>query len=269
MQKRKRILARWAVALALASASSLMAQTFEIVSVKTHDPARDGEEVRPACIGNRFVAVSPVDLVIRFAYDLDAAQFKEFSPTLPEWARSPIPTLPIWARSSTAFHVEAKADMAVPEIQCRKMVQSLLLDRFKFSAHWDTPVGDVYNLVVAKGGHKMAVVADGDQSRGVYETRNGRLVTPFAPGMTPRPGLTMDELSKFLSMRLNPQVPVIDKTGLEGLYKITLAYSAGGADLSAPDIFSAVERQLGLKLERAKGPVPRLIFDRIEKPTEN
>jgi uncharacterized protein (TIGR03435 family) len=55
------------------------------------------------------------------------------------------------------------------------MVQNLLRDRFKFSAHWETRVGDVYNLVVAKGGHKMPALADGDDSRGLYETRNGRL----------------------------------------------------------------------------------------------
>ena len=82
----------------------------------------------------------------------------------------------------------------------------------------------------------------------------------------------MNELSRFLSVRLMPQIPVINKTGLEGLYKITLAYSEGlgpNADLSAPDIFTAVERQLGLKLEKAKGPVNHFIFEGIEKPTGN
>ena len=118
----------------------------------------------------------------------------------------------------------------------------------------------------------MPVVAEGDQSRGLYETRNGRLVTPFAPGTTGRRGLTMDDLSKFLSVRLMPQQPVINKTGLEGLYKIRLTYSVGlgpNADLSAPDIFTAVEKQLGLKVERAKGPVNHFVFEGIHKPTDN
>src|SRR5262249_5836416 len=104
------------------------------------------------------------------------------------------------------------------------------------------------------------------------ETRDGRLITPFAPGSTGRPGLNMDELAAFLSQRMMPQVPVINKTGLEGVYKIRLTYSRDlgpNSDRSAPDIFAAVEKQLGLKLERAKGPVTHLVADRIEKANEN
>ena len=242
--------------------TSLLAQTFEIVSVKPHVLARVGERVQPVCKGNRFVAVSPLDFVIRWAYDLDAREFKEFSPKLPGWAGSP----------SGAYYLEAKADTAVSDTQCRKMVQHLLIDRFKFSAHWETQIGDVYNLVVSTRGHKMPVVADGDQSRGFYETRNGRLLTPFTPGTLGPPGLTMDRLSSVLSARVTPQIPIINKTGLESLYKIRLAYSVGlgpDADLSAADLFTALEQQLGLKLEKAKGPVNHFIFERVEKPDGN
>ena len=68
------------------------------------------------------MAVSPLDFVIRWAYDLDVRQFREFSQKLPDWAGSP----------SGAYALEAKADTAVSETQCRKMVQNLLMDRFKF-----------------------------------------------------------------------------------------------------------------------------------------
>jgi uncharacterized protein (TIGR03435 family) len=247
--------------------TSLVAQTFEVVSVKAR--AQPGKQVRPACTGSRFVAAAPLDVVIGFAYDLDAAQFKEFSPQLPAWAQTPLSDLGTPAYTSGAYDLEAKAETTISETQCRKMVQNLLADRFKFSARWETKTGDVYNLVVARGGAKMPVVADDDQSRGVYETKNGRLVTPFAPGATGRRGLTMNELAKFLSLRLTPQVPVINKTGLDGLYKIKLDYSVEPGFSRDADLLRAVERQLGLRLERAKGPVNRFVFENIQKPTEN
>jgi len=81
------------------------------------------------------------------------------------------------------------------------------------------------------------------------------------------PGLTF-----YLSQIL--QRPVIDKTGLSGRFDIHLEYapsdrSAGEASDTAPDIFAALQGQLGLKLEAGRGPVDNLIIDHVARPSEN
>lgn len=85
-------------------------------------------------------------------------------------------------------------------------------------------------------------------------------------------GVTVSGLTFYLSQIL--QRPVIDKTALSGRFDVHLEYApsdrpAGEPLENSPDIFTAVQEQLGLKLEAGKGPVERLIIDRVERPSEN
>jgi uncharacterized protein (TIGR03435 family) len=81
----------------------------------------------------------------------------------------------------------------------------------------------------------------------------------------------MDDMALRLSA--NPDhIPVINKTGIQGKYKLKLSYSAGqglNADFADPDMITAVEQQLGLKLQESRGPVAHFVVDSIEKPDPN
>lgn len=63
--------------------------------------------------------------------------------------------------------------------------------------------------------------------------------------------------------------PVVDKTGLHGLYKIDLKWAPDGSDAAGPSVFTALQEQLGLRLNASKGPVEVLAIDRAERPSEN
>jgi uncharacterized protein (TIGR03435 family) len=147
-----------------------------------------------------------------------------------------------------------------------EMVQSLLMDRFKLILHNETRELPIYNLVVAKGGPKLgATQADGttvNRGRDHIEVQASDSIAVLA-----------QELSKVVGR------DVIDNTGITGRYDLKLKWtpddssvpqSPGGAPAdSGPSIFTAVEEQLGLKLESAKGPVHVLVIDHAEMPTVN
>ena len=153
------------------------------------------------------------------------------------------------------------------------MTQTLLADRFKFAAHWESREVQVSDLVVARGGPKLEKAADTDAGRGVNISLNGR---PFlsAPGATKEAkGMTMQQFANFLTSGRRLE-PIVDKTGLEGMYKINLKFSiqpvGGNQVLEDPDLETALQQQLGLKLEKnRKGSMNLLILDHIEPPSEN
>ena len=126
----------------------------------------------------------------------------------------------------------------------------------------------VYSLVVGKNGQKLQV-GSGD---------------PFSMNVTRRQGQTLIVVSKGsmaqLSATLSSQVgrPVIDMTGLKGGYDFKLTFApeslqadpnSAASDSTAPSIFTAVQEQLGLKLDSTKGPVEVLVIDHVERPSEN
>ena len=96
-------------------------------------------------------------------------------------------------------------------------------------------------------------------------------------------GLTMAQLADALTQELSRELgrPVIDHTGIQGRYDFALKWTPetdtdvvnGGTNGSSPDsgpsIFTAIQEQMGLKLESTKGPVQVLIIDHVEMPTEN
>jgi uncharacterized protein (TIGR03435 family) len=143
----------------------------------------------------------------------------------------------------------------------RHMMQQALADRFKLKIHLETktlPVNTYANGI--KG-------PDGKAMPGMMRFGRDRL-----DGQ----GITISSLTGFLSTRL--ERTIIDKTGLTGKYDVVLAFKpeddAGGKDDGAsdnnlPDLFTAVQEQLGLKLVSTKGPVDTLIIDNAEKPAEN
>ena len=160
--------------------------------------------------------------------------------------------------------------------QIRQCVQALLADRFKLVIRRETREMQVYHLVVAKNGSRLKEYTGDDQNGGVGGNRPGQLIGE----RTSLYGLVIN-LTSMLGR------PVFDKTGLTGRYDFKLEWGAdmGGGkgpdgpaeridassapDLGGPSIFTALQKQLGLKLESQKGPVEVIIIERAEKPAAN
>jgi uncharacterized protein (TIGR03435 family) len=194
---------------------------------------------------------------------------------------------PPWS-STDGFDIEAKvapADVAtlgkMNFEQRRAMFQSILADRFKLVVHHETRELPMYVLTVAKGGPKFKESAPDDPAS----------TTPRRRGMMMNRGkvtATDAQVSVFVTI-LSRQLgrTIVDKTGLTGNYDFTLEWAPddGGpppqkpqdgsttSAANAPDpgasVFTAIQEQLGLKLEATKGPVDVVVIDHIEKPTEN
>lgn len=196
--------------------------------------------------------------------------------------------LPGWA-NSTRFDITAK--VSDPDVTALKnltreqreaMLLALLTDRFKLKAHIETKTLPVYDLVIAKGGSKLKEnTALADQSTpgtGPHNMKPGTMVmsdTKLTGFATPT-----SALASTLAYQVGRNI--IDKTGLTGRYDFTLNWSPEnrapvvggnladkGSDTDAPDLFTALQEQLGLRLESSKGPVDTLVIDHVEFPTAN
>jgi uncharacterized protein (TIGR03435 family) len=155
--------------------------------------------------------------------------------------------------------------------EAKVMLQALLADRCQLKFHRESREMPIYALVVAKGGHKMKARIEGDGGASPSMLFQG----PRLPGRN----VTMDILVSGL-IRIVRDRPIIDKTGLSGHFDFDLVWrpdpvqaggGAGGAPVNAdqPDIFTALQEQLGLKLESARGPAEVLVIDSVSKPSEN
>jgi uncharacterized protein (TIGR03435 family) len=139
------------------------------------------------------------------------------------------------------------------------MLQALLADRFKLKIHHETKEQAVYALVVAKGGFKMKTSPADAPSMSTGS--NGRY-TATAMAIGGLMGGLMGSVDRF----------IVDKTGLTGSYNFTLKWTPDGQEEtveSGPPLFTALQEQLGLKLELAKAPIDTIVVDHIEKPSEN
>jgi bla regulator protein BlaR1 len=181
---------------------------------------------------------------------------------------------PEWM-SSDLYDINAKPEAPVPWEQMAEMVKSLLADRFQLVIRKETKEMPVYALMVAKNGSKLK--AADEAAPKVIRVRRGLLTAPMGD-MPMIAGL----LSGFLGRN------VIDKTGLRGRYDVKLewvpdeyqvamftrmavpeGFGAPPPDWHGPTLFTALEEQLGLKLESQKGPVEMFMIERIERPSAN
>ena len=236
---------------------------FEVATIKPSKP-----EERFSLLVNRSgmlntTATSVSDL-IKFAYDLHPRQ---------------ITGGPAWLESEK-FDVTGKPDTAgIPSInQLKAMLQGLLADRFELKFHRDKKELSVYAITVAKTGIKMT--KDENNPNGLPGFGGGG-----PRGMNVR-NSTMSEFANILQANIMEQ-PVVDQTGLGAArYDFILKWTPDAAQLSRlgpipgnapaaddpdapPDLFSAFERQLGLRLQSTKAPVDVLVLDHVEKPSAN
>jgi len=178
------------------------------------------------------------------------------------------------AFDSLHFDIEAKivepdldAIKKMSSAQARAMLLPLLTKRLQLKTHTETRVLPIYELVVVKGGLKIKPSKDqtrhGDSGIGMYFINNNRRITAR--------DLTMASWAKTLADQVHRTV--IDKTGLAGDYDLELKWTPDDSPTAqtddAPSIFTAVQEQLGLKLQPAKGPAEVLVIDHIALPSDN
>lgn len=228
----------------------------------------------------------PLEVLIELAYNAKGFQ---------------VAGAPSWTISDR-YDVNAKAEGDANFEQMRPMLQSLLADRCQLTLHRETKELPVYELVAANGGHKIMEPKEGscvtfgpntprppfDFNRPVH--RCGGITRRILSGPPERRDrldgfrISMRELIKIISDDVGR--PVLDKTGFAAMFDLHLEFSpstvAGGIDgdgysgtpaasanLSVPSIFTALQRQLGLRLQSAKGPAEVLVIDRVERPSPN
>ena len=177
---------------------------------------------------------------------------------------------PDWMKSGGLWNIDAKVageDVAAygklsPDDQNR-MLRTLLADRFHLKAHMEKREMPAYDLVVAKGGPKLREAMAGKDANANLVGGPGGKIEGVGTHLTSLPSLLNREVGR----------PVVDKTGLTGKYDFTLEYvpaaKAATDETGGPSIFTAVEEQLGLKLEPAKEPMDVLVIDSIEQPAAN
>ncbi len=147
--------------------------------------------------------------------------------------------------------------------QLLQMLQQLLADRFKLKSHRETREASGYVLLVAKNGSKLEEATGNGQTR-ISGGRPGG-------GVMAAQNVSISEIATFLSIGLDG--PVVDKTGLTGKYSLTLRWAPGDNktpdDPTAPSLFTALQEQLGLRLESQKLSTDVIVIDYAERPAPN
>ena len=169
--------------------------------------------------------------------------------------------VPSWT-GAASYDIDGRTVSTEPVTQEQKsgVMMALLEERFGFRFHRDTKTGPVYWLEIANNGPRLSPHGTSDRLMSTYG--NGSRITMKAAKIS-MPGLA-------LSLRRQVGRTVEDHTHLEGEFDFELVWDRNeSADSTAPSIFTALEEQLGLRLKAAKGTIPLVVIDRIERPSEN
>lgn len=264
----------FASALSVIAATSLLAQSyvFEAASVKPARPDNPPGQGVSRAPGGRFTAVNaPLRFLILYAYQLQGYQLI----SAPDWI------------VNERFDIVAKMDGDPPSIvtagpdPMRLATQALLADRFGLVIRRETRELDIYALTIAKSTAQLGRAlkpspedcsAMAARARATAPTPSADGTPPFICGQSLGPGrirfggyplsLFANGLSQIVGRT------VVDRTGLSGNWAFELTYAAEPSpDSDAPSLFTAIQEQLGLKLEPATGPVDVLVVDRVQRPT--
>ena len=261
------------IAFVVAASDLLFAQapantSFETASVKPSDSGSLKSGFRVA--GEQFTATNVyLSDLIRAAYQLRIHD--ERLPRLPEWAQTARYT--VIAKAPAGIRLSSP-DLIVPDgaepSTVALMVRELLADRFRLRMHTETRSMRAYALVMARGDRQLGPNLKNcsmlsDPTKCGVRSPSLRLVGN---------GFSMAQLGNALSMMV--QRPVVDRTELQGAYDITLDYvpdetlapefRAATSNPDGPSLFTALEEQLGLKLESTKSDIDYLIVDSVSQP---
>lgn len=277
------------VALGVLQAPMLRAQvppvanlpSFEVASIKPNKSGEDG-----GSFGTRgsqtylYVVNNTVFNIIRNAYGLQANQIIGG----PEWIRA----------EGEKFDITAKAPEGTKPDQMLLMMQALLADRFNLRLHKETREVPMFALMMARADQRLgpqltpAAVDCNALRAAMARGEKPALPPPVAnrpacgaqtrPGRMAIGGYPPADIARQMSVWVGGR-PVVDRTGLTGIYDLELTWTPDTAptgrdgglappiDPNGPSLFTAVQEQLGLKLEPTTGPVEVLVIDSAERPT--
>jgi uncharacterized protein (TIGR03435 family) len=229
--------------------AGLQAQTFEVASVKPADPSRSMVDFVVSPGGRLRVINLTLAEMVREAYEM---KFFELSGG-PGWV------------NSDRFDIEAKAAGEPSRREIMAMLRSLLEERFHLKVRRESREAGVYELVTAKGGPKLKPsIADSSYLR-LY-----RHTPPELPGVLYTIAGQKSSIARLADhLTGTAQRRVIDRTGIEGEFDFKIDYAVEGHSDEGPSIFTALQEQLGLKLQAAKGQVEHLVIESAERPSAN
>jgi uncharacterized protein (TIGR03435 family) len=249
---------------------------FEVASIKRSSSPPPGS-FRTLPTGELIAANTPIRVVFSQAYDFDQIE------GVPSWG-------------SDAYDVHVKPPEGATRDQVRAMWRALLMSRMKFVSHYEPRDVPAYKLVMARTDGKLGpelkpavidcaaagapsgatLAAIRDQPLMLREEGLKHCGPLGAPGVVASGSVLMEEFAFALGSRAGR--PVSDGTGLAGRYSVALTYSTPpspgsdqppGGTPGAPEIFTALREQLGLKLDSSTKTNQVLVIDHIERPTEN
>jgi uncharacterized protein (TIGR03435 family) len=261
---------------------------FEVASVRVNTTAQMNRLFRPQP-GGRFEATNMrLRDLVQFAYQVRNFQIEGG----PDWM------------DTTSFDIVAKApgEVTAPmpggaPSPYALMMRSLLADRFKLVVHQETKEVPIYVLALARADGRLGpeLAPSTTDCAALVKAAAGGVPPPaiqgdriqcglrIGPGRMDMGGFSFAEFANGLSMLL--QRTVVNRTGLSGNYDAKIIFSpeqlpglpmpppgtpgVPPLDPNAPSIFTAVQEQLGLKLDSSRGPVPLLVIDRAEMPVED
>jgi len=239
------------IAILLAASHQLPAQSertpeFDAASVKAHPAKGAGGTMMRETPGSLNYIGVPLMSVIARAYGVEGLQIVG-----PSWVYA------------DPYDIKTAYPLGTPPAQMQLMLRGLLADRFHLTVHHETRQIPAFALSIEKRGIKMRVAESGPPS--YRPTRD-------AVGTHVRGSITMPNLAAYLTYQAG--APVVDRTGLDGLYEIKLDFAPAqnpptdGSE--SPSLFTALQEQLGLRLDSQKAPFDMIVIDHAEKfPTEN
>jgi uncharacterized protein (TIGR03435 family) len=237
-------------------AQAATAPAFEVATIKPSNTDLPGMGI--SIQGHQFSThKTTLNFLIKFAYRLNARQ---------------VVGGPAWL-DTEEYDIVAKpeGESSLTMSQLRPMVQRLLEDRFKLTFHREQRKLPVYALVVGKNGARLKKSEADPAGLPGVQVQGASALTISATNNT------MLGLAAVLQMSFVDR-PMVDHTGLAGKYDFTLRFTPDLATPSGsltndpnapPDLFTAIQEQLGLKLEAVQAPAEVLVVDHIERPSEN
>jgi uncharacterized protein (TIGR03435 family) len=227
---------------------------FDVVSVKPSQlPCRSGTGAVPA-VNGVIITCMPLDSVLRLAYGINADDQLLAEPS--------------WVKSRS-YDIRAKNDISTSgQLQASSLpllLQAVLQERFQLRVHHEQRNLPAYALVVAKNGSRLKELSPADSFH-----RSGPELLMKGRGHLECHACTLDALPLFLSQAAGRRI--VDQTGMKGHYEFTLMWSsdldsAQSTPGAGPSIFTALQEQLGLKLEPKRLPTDVVVIDHIAMPS--
>lgn len=252
------------IAVIAAGVSPLWPQTpaFEVATIKPTAPDYRGGRFITMQGAHQFVARNyTLKFMVAAAYDLPPRTISGG----PEWI------------DSERYDILAvtPGDVRPSLDQQMLMLRTLLAERFKLTIHREQKALSIYELTVAKNGSRLKESTASPEEPPV-------LINRVFPGriLLPARNATMMQFASMLQRSVLDR-SVLDKTGLSGKYDFDLEWTADDTQFGGqlptplpdtppkPDLFSALQEQLGLRLESARAPVDVIVIDGVERPSEN